>query len=339
MEVFMASRTHQLAQSVGFGLYGEIAYGRMNGIFFNASINNYNGNCTVRAYVKRANGIDAAGADMFLAENRKKYRNAKASYDGKSLNVIITNYIKLNVQTVADFLSDFSMFLKNSGYFSACAFCEKTDNLGYSVQEDRVLEACPECHEKLEGILSEMKQERAQTGSYLRGAAGAVLGGIIGIIPWVLIGMIGYIASISALIMAFLSYKLYLLFKGKRGPGMLVIVILVLIIFTYLGVVISDGISIINVFNEEGVAIDNVRFLTDMVTAPFSPGIEIHSLDYPSLGYYVTGDEWAELIRPIWGDIAMGYFFAALGSFIYLARVRKESSGKDLEVKRLSQNM
>lgn len=334
----MASRTQQLAQMIGFGLYGETAYGRMNGIFLNASINNYNGNCTIRAYVKRANGIDAAGAEMFIAENRKKYKNAKASYDGKSLNVIITNYIKLNVATVAEFISDFSQFLKNSGYFSACAFCEKTEDLGYTVQEDRVMEACPGCHEKLAGILSEMQQERAQTGSYLRGAAGAVLGGIIGIIPWIVLGLIGFIAALSGLIMAYLSYKLYILFNGRRGRGMLVIVILVLIVFTYLGVVMSEGVLAINELSKEGIAIDNVKFLTDMITAPFSPGIEIHYTDIPSLSYYVTGDEWADIVGPIWSDIALGYFFAALGSFAYLARIRKESAGKDLEVKRLSQS-
>lgn len=333
----MASRTQQLAQMTGLGLYGETAYGRMNNIFFNASID-YNGNTTIRAYVKRANGVDSAGVDMFLAENRDKYKNAKASYDGKTLNVFIANYLKLKVQTVAEFLSDFSQFLKNAGYFSACAFCEKAEGLGYTVQEDRVMEACPECHEKLAGILSEMKQERAQTGSYLRGAAGAVLGGIIGIIPWVLLGIIGYIASISALIMAFLSYKLYGVFKGKRGPGMLIIVILVLIVFTYLGVVISEGVSVIKIFNEEGIALDGVRLLTDMVTAPFSPGINLYLADLQSIGYYLTGDEWADIVGQIWRDIAMGYFFAALGSFVYIAKIRKESTGKDLEVKRLSQN-
>ncbi len=332
----MASRSQQLAQMIGFGLYGETAYGRMNGIFFNASINNQNGMCTIRAYVKRANGVDTAGAEMFLAENRNKYKNAKASYDGKSLNVIILNYLKLNVQTVAEFLSDFSQFLKNAGYFSACAFCDKAEGLGYTVQEDRVMEACPECHEKLAGIFSEMKQERTQAGSYLRGAAGAVLGGIIGIIPWVLLGMVNIIAGISGLIMAFLSYKLYILFKGKRGPGMLVIVILVLIVFTYLGVMISGGVGVIREIGKEGIEINNVKFITDMIAAPFSKGIEIQYTSPITTTYYIKGEDWADMIRPIWRDIVLGYFFVALASFVYIAKIRKESSGKDLEVKRLS---
>jgi hypothetical protein len=33
------------------GYTGQTAYGRMNGIYFNATID-YNGNCTIRAYVK-----------------------------------------------------------------------------------------------------------------------------------------------------------------------------------------------------------------------------------------------------------------------------------------------
>lgn len=321
----MASRTQQLAQTVGFGLYGETAYGRMNGIFFNASINNQNGNCTIRAYVRRANGVDAAGADMFLAGNSKKYKNAKASYDGKSLNVVITNYLKLNVQTIAEFLSDFSQFLKDAGYSSSCAFCEKTEGLGYTVQEDRVMETCPECHEKLAGIFSEMKQERAQTGSYLRGAIGAVLGGIIGIIPWVLIGMINFIAAISGAIMAYLSYKGYLLFKGKRGKGMLYIVIIVLIIFTYVAVIINNTITDFNMYpgNKSNVSISDL-FVSELAI-PFSSG-EVYFGDYsfvPNVGSY-------------WLQLGLGWFFAALGSYTYLKNIRKESAGKDLEVKRLS---
>lgn len=313
----MASRTQQLVQLTGFGLYGETAYGRMNGIFFNASINNQNGNCTIRAYVRRVNGVDTAGAEMFLAENRKKYKNAKASYDGKSLNVVIANYLKLNVQTVAEFLSDFSQFLKNAGYSSACAFCEKTEGLGYTAQEDRVMETCPECHEKLAGIFSEMKQERAQTGSYLRGVAGAVLGGVIGIIPWVVLGMINFIAAISGAIMAYLSYKLYILFKGKRDKGMLYIIVVVLIVFTYLAVIVNQTITDYNLMSsfERGI-ITPFELFTYEIFGPFDP------VNF-DIGVY-------------WLQLGLGWLFAGIGSYTYLKNIRKESTGKDLEVKRLS---
>lgn len=321
----MASRSMQLAQMIGFGLYAETAYGRMNNIFFNASINNINGQCLIRAYVKRASGIDTAAVDMFLAENSKKYKNAKADFDGKSLNVFIPNYLKLNVQTVADFIKDYSQFLLNAGYSSSCAFCETTEGLGYTVQEDRVLEACSECHEKLAGILTDMKQERAQTGSYFRGAVGAVLGGIIGIIPWVLIGMLNYVAAISGLIMAFLSYKGYLLLKGKRGLGMLFIVIIVLIVFTYMGVILSQTFADLNTYPGDKSEVPVLDLFQAELGAPFSAG----SIIFGDFELQVdTGAMWTNLL--------LGWVFAGIGSYTYLRRIGKESKGKDLQVRRLS---
>ncbi len=332
----MATRTGKLAKLTGFMLYEDTAFGRMNGIFLNANINNLSGITTVTAYAKRAAGVDMQGINAFLKDNKKLQNNASAAFDGTAVTVTILNYLKLNVQIVADLLSDFSQYLAGQGYYSTCAFCDKSDELGYTVQEGRVMEACPACHKKLEGILTDLKKEREQTGSYFSGAAGAVLGGIIGIIPWVLIGLIGYIASISGMIMAFLTYKFYQLFKGKRGRAMVLIVILVLIVFTYTGVVISDSVSIITEINKEGIHIDNVKFITDMAAAPFSPGIEIVYTAPVATTAYITGQDWADMTGDLWRDIALGFLFAGIGSFVFLRRIGRESAGKDIEVKRLN---
>lgn len=311
----MATRTGKLAKLTGFMLYEDTAFGRMNGIFLNANINNLSGITTVTAYAKRAAGVDMQGVNAFLKDNKKLQNKASAAFDGTAVTVTILNYLKLNVQTVADLLSDFSQYLAGQGYYSTCAFCDKNDELGYTVQEGRVMEACPACHEKLEGILTDIKKEREQTGSYFSGAAGAVLGGIIGIIPWVLIGLIGYVASISGMIMAFLTYKFYLLFKGKRGPGMLFIVIAVLIVLTYVAVTVNQTITDYNYLTEMGYYDIPIFELFGMeLTAPFYP---------EDAGY-------------LWGQIGLGWLFAGIGSFVFLRRIRRESAGKDIEVKRLN---
>lgn len=320
----MATRTEQLAAAVRFRINDDMAYGRMGGIFLNANINYLSGATTVIAYVKRDAGIDMQAVDAFLAGNKKKYKNAKAESDAQSVTVNIPNYLRLSVRIVADFLSDFSRFLASQGYRSSCAFCEKSEQLGYTVQEGKVMEVCPACHERLSGILEDIKQQREQTGSYLGGAAGAVLGGIIGIIPWVLIGMIGYLAAACGAIMAFLSYKGYLLCNGKRGPGMFFIIILVLIVFTYAAVITSQTITDYNSYPGDKSEIPIFELFSAEMSAPFSPG-------------YITFGEF-ELetnAGALWAQIGLGWLFAGIGSFVSLRSIRRESLGKDIEITRL----
>lgn len=320
----MSTRTGKLAAATGFMMHEDLAYGRINGIFLNANINYLSGETTVRAYAKRDAGVDMPGINAFLLENSKKYKKATASFDGTAVTVNIPNYMKLSVKIVADFLTDFSGFLASEGYRSSCSFCEKNDGIGYTVQEGRVMEVCPACHDRLSGILEDLKNERAQTGSYLSGASGAVLGGVIGIIPWVLIGLIGYLAAVCGAIMAFLSYKGYLLFKGRRGPGMFFIIILVLIVFTYTAVIVSQTITDYNSYPGDKSELSIFDLFGAEMSAPFSSGV-------------ITFDEY-ELETDtggLWTQIVLGWLFAGIGSFVSLRNIRRESLGKDIEIARL----
>ncbi len=310
----MASQLQRFAEMTGFKVHANIAYGRMSGIFFNVAYASMSIACTISAFVKRDAGVDLIETKAFLAENKKKYKPAEPLFDGQSITVTLQSSTVVKAQKAAEFIQEFSKMLCANGYRSECAFCGSNENLGYTVQDGRVMEACPACHEKFENIVTELKEEREQTGSYLRGTIGAVAGGIIGIIPWVLIGMLGYIAAISGAVMAFLAYKGYLLFKGKRGRGMLFIVIAVLIVFTYAAVIVNQTIA-------------DYQYLTDL-----------GYYDIPVFGLFgmeLTAPFYPEEAGYLWGQIGLGWLFAGLGSFILLKNIRKESLGKDIEVTRL----
>lgn len=323
----MASRTQQLAQSAGLSTHEGVACGRLNGIFLNASINNYNGMVSVIAFIKRDTGFDITEAESFFAQNKDKYRNVKISYNGSALSVSMPNYLKLNVKIVSELLTELTFFLYNHGYRSACAFCENTNGLSLIAKNGVVMEACPECQNKLEGASNELAQQRAETGSYGKGAIGAILGGIIGIIPWVIINSLGYIAAISGLIMAYLSFKGYQLMKGRRGKGMIYIIIAVLIVFTYVAIIINQTIDIYNAYPGDKSDLPVLGLFGAQFIAPFA-----NSTLYFG-DYYLTPDSGA-----MWGQIALGWFFAALGSVFYLRRVGRIGSGKDIAVKRISQS-
>ena len=230
----MAGFVDRLAERMGYQRYKNTVYGRTNGIFFNvmpmdtagmalygavgARMTNGQPNMpTVRAYVKREGGVDLAGINTFLKKKWKGLKVFAAQVDEVFIWMNINNAWMLKAENVETLLREFSAYLAENGYRSGCSLCPAEENLGYTEQDGRVMEVCEACHERLQGIVEEFKAQRETTGSYAKGAVGAVLGGIVGIIPWVLIGLLGYVAALSGLLMAWLSYKGYQLLGGKKA--------------------------------------------------------------------------------------------------------------------------
>jgi len=250
-------------------------------------------------------------------KNRRKYRAKTSKADGNVVTVLLNSEVKrIKPEDVVVFLNEATAFLAEKGYRSGCTVCGEDSGEGYTLQGGLVRPMCAPCHEKMAAAAAEIKRERVTTGSYFTGLLGAVLGAVIGIIPWVLVGMLGFIASICGLIMAFLSYKGYLLLRGKRGPGMTWTLIIVLIVFTYIAVLASDGITAYQEFSNLGYSIPISEYILYVLMFPFLP----------------EGGA-------IWGNIALGWLFAGLGSFSLLRKAGKEAAGADLELTRISSDV
>ena len=312
----MGKHTDKLAQITGFSMYQGISYGSLNDIFFNASISDMNGLCTVSCFIKRDTGTNLAGINAFLETKRKKYKNAKAVYNGSVVTITIPNFLKLSAQLVAEFLHEVSAYLHENNYYSAgCNLCGSTDNLGFTFYNGLITEICSDCHNSLSTEMAGLKEERETSGSVLSGTIGAILGGILGIIPWVLLGLIGFVASISGLIMGYLAQKGYTLFGGKRNRTMLLVIAVVLIVFTYVAVIINQTIVDYRYLVGEGYT-----------------GISALSLFKLELGFPFAADPD---IGYLWGQLALGWLFAGLGNFSLLRDVYKTGAGRDLEAKRI----
>ena len=315
----MGKRTNKLSELTGFSNSRGISYGSLNGIFFNASISDMTGLCIVSCFVKRDTGINLAGINSFLESKRKKYKNAKAAYNGSVVTITIPNFLKLNAPLVAEFLHDVSTYLQENSYYSSgCNICGNTGDLGFTFNDGRITEICSNCHNSLLTEMDGLKQERETSGSLLRGTIGAVLGGILGIIPWVLFGLVGFIASISGLIMGFFAQKGYVLFGGKRNRIMLLVIAVVIIVFTYAAVIINQTIADYRYLTEEGyMEISVFRLFKFELGLPFDTNYEV--------GY-------------LWGQLALGWFFAGLGNFSLLRDVYKTGAGRDLEASRIEKS-
>jgi hypothetical protein len=301
----MASRTQQLAETAGLGYNEGIAYGRLNDIFFNVLIFD-DTSALIRAYVKRDPYIDQDEIDSFLLLDNANGIFAQATCNEENIEVFISNDLNFGIKTVSDFLVRFSRFLQSRGYYSGCAFCKNKDALRHIAKGNAVFEACPECQAVVR------KNEIDPVQSYGSGAIGAILGGIVGVIPWVIVGALGYVAAICGFIMAFLSLKGYQLFKGKTGKGMVFILIAVILVFTYAAIIVNQTISDYNAYPDDKSQIAVVDLFVSELAIPFSDA-DVYIGDY----YFTPNPGVA------WAQIGLGWFFAALGSFALIKKTFK----------------
>lgn len=104
----------------------------------------------------------------------------------------------------------------------------------------------------------EVQQKNVQEGNYITGIIGAILGGIITTIPWVLVYVYGnMMLSILAVLIATGEFYGYKLFKGKMSKGIpAILMILAIIIVTVATLVIIPALLI----GQKGlpISIDNI---------------------------------------------------------------------------------
>ncbi len=305
----------RLAAHTGYALHGSVAYGRTNGIFFNVAYDAESSAATVRAYIRpiesltfqdtgRGSGIALPRINDYLKVRRREFGSGSAQADERSVWLTLGSARDQTPETVAAFLYEFSRFLSGLGYVSSCAACPATRSLGYKEQDGQVLELCGACQSRLGSAVLPVTRNRSAAGSYFRGALGAILGGVAGLVPWVLLGLFGYLAALSGLLMAYFSYMGYRLLRGREGRGMLLIIVAVLCVFTYAAVMLNEGIAEYRALTASGTEAALSEQVGMMMTAPFKPQpYDTHLL---------------------WLRVGAGWLFAGIGSFALMLRRRRE---------------
>lgn len=140
-------------------------------------------------------------------------------------------------------------------------------------------------------------------GSVALGAVGAILGGILGAIPFAALYALGWIASFFGFLIGIAAKKGYELLGGRNGKIKGVVILLV----TVLAVVLAEFVAI--------------------VAVNLPPALE---MGYDLGDTIVIMAHWAIYEQPVavFGEIAMGWLFAFLGIYRMLAEIFRSAPGK-----------
>lgn len=107
----------------------------------------------------------------------------------------------------------------------------------------------------------ELNGKTEPEGSYFTGILGAIIGGIIGAIPWVLLYVYqGLISTIVAMLITICEFYGYKLFKGKfdkKLPAILIIISIIIVVITTLLVIPAVELNI----NHFDVSMKNIKTL------------------------------------------------------------------------------
>ncbi len=133
-------------------------------------------------------------------------------------------------------------FLQINNYKNCCESCGKKEDVSTYVLNGNEAIVCSECYTNIIGTFTE--QENKKNENILAGVVGALLGSIVGVISIVIFGQLGYIASISGLLLAICTLKGYEFFGGKLSHVGILVSSIIMLVMTYVGLRLDYAISI-----------------------------------------------------------------------------------------------
>ena len=136
--------------------------------------------------------------------------------------------------------------------------------------------------------IPEVQEEVVVKEKVVLGIFGALIGSIIGAVCIVLLGQLGYIASICGVVMGFCAIKGYRLLAGKLSVKGIVISIVLMIVMVYLSNWVSYALAVAEVYE--------VDFFTAFINV-----------------HYLVG-EGAITAFDYFKEVGMLYIFTALGA-------------------------
>lgn len=239
----------KLALNIGF-TYDEFTntiYGTQNGyeLLIYASDQRYPYLLTITTSARSA-GM-ALGKDE-ITQFRKSVASVSGLTQKDSLITVVNKSQKNQSKLCSDLgctIDALTTFLRERSFVPCCQTCgATTQTVGFMLESAR-LHLCADCAARTKAENEVKAQQRQQKNvNIVGGIIGAVLGSLIGVACIVLLGMLGYVAAVSGIVMAFCTLKGFDKLGGKLTAVGIVISCVIMIGMTYFGNRLDWGIEI-----------------------------------------------------------------------------------------------
>lgn len=301
----------KFAAENGLQVDAGIGYGVLRG--YQVSLNEGSGfkQMIITTHFPDGEKLNAMLSAMNAVDFQREYRVQQLNFTPNGIAVVFTDTVG-TLKKIAAFVDWFFPLLEVGGAVGAdiCPDChmemggtgiwKKVDGIGRCYHSA--------CAEKLSRTLDaeNTAAKEADTGTYTRGALGALLGALIGGVVWGIVLYSGWMVSAVGLLIAFVAERGYTWFRGRAGKGKIGI----LIASVVLGVIFGTGLYLV---------LEVVNALNDLLgTWSFADLTEV-------LGIMLENDEVVgELLTNFFGGLA----FACLGSAAFLLRSAKAVQGR-----------
>ncbi len=213
-------RLKQFAKKNAWKINKNFAYGEIDGYLFTiADIQGF------KVFLTPLLGIKEEQKDViidFLNKNKENLNLFQVLFDKDVLIVKFREIFRnTKIETMEGYLSSITQFLKQNGIAcnKVCGICNKEGAEQKAYIDFVYVYVHNQClDEATHEIESAAMQIDCEDKNYLLGFIGALIGGIISSIPWIVLQLhFDTVAAVLAYLIVIGAFKSYTLFKGKVG--------------------------------------------------------------------------------------------------------------------------
>lgn len=243
---------------------------------------------------KKPNATDNEATVRFLNELKQNISQVKQAIGNETCIkcVVKSRIYKKNLGFTLETLEKVLSFCSSNGMVPCCQNCgEQTQTSVMSVDGEPFIlcnTCCLDVQNGVEEVKAEIKDKKV---NYFGGIVGAFLGSLVGVVLWVIIYHMGYIAAVSGLAFAICTIKGFEMFGGKLNVPGVIISLVIAVGMLYIAENIAFALEIFNEFGSmyEITYFDAYRSIPDFMIEP-------------------------EVKAAVYKDLAMGYFMMLIAS-------------------------
>ena len=297
-----------LAKEHGMQIAGGVAYGEMHGYAATLSEGAGYKRVAVTAYFESDAQRQALMGAFGQRDLMKEFRVQHFEVRDNVIDLVFWDNPG-TMKKLRAFLDVFFPELVRSGakgmQYCSCCGLEMMGNGEWRLIDGIAHRMHGSCATRTEGEMDAAYEDEQQSPdtSYASGFLGALIGALIGSVAWAVIFTMGFVSAWIGFLIGWLAEKGYTRMRGKRGPGKVVILVLVTLIGVVLGTLGGEMAS-----------------LAVMIAGGELPGWGFG--DLPMMTYILMQDP--EVMKVFLTNIGQGVLFALLGIAVILYRTGKQ---------------